>query len=140
MSWTVLIIASRPLWLRSKCSICSYQFNIWYIPHWGTIMMTDFLNWRWLEACFHFVFMGWPGIALSPGMAHSLRGEILKHVKSSKFRGCICTQCNISFNTDIRFYTDMIFVRHVFACLLRNKLLIFTSSYQVVATTAKTIK
>ena len=22
-------------WLRSKCSICSYQLNIWYAPHWG---------------------------------------------------------------------------------------------------------
>jgi len=28
-------------WLRSKCSICSYQFHIWYVPY----PRTSILNW-----------------------------------------------------------------------------------------------
>ena len=63
-------------WLRSKCSICSYQLNIWYVPHWGT----SILNW-FLElgedagACSDFS-TGWPGIAVPPGSAHSHQGVI----------------------------------------------------------------
>jgi len=30
-------------WLRSKCSICSYQLNIWYVPHRGTSILNWFL-------------------------------------------------------------------------------------------------
>jgi hypothetical protein len=26
-------------WLRSKCSICFYQLNIGYVPHWGTSIL-----------------------------------------------------------------------------------------------------
>ena len=65
-------------WLRSKCSICSYQLNIWYVPHRGT----SILNW-FLElgedagACSDFP-TGWPGIAVPPGSAHSPRGVIFQ--------------------------------------------------------------
>ena len=31
-------------WLRSKCSICSYQLNIWYVLHWGTSILNSFLQ------------------------------------------------------------------------------------------------
>ena len=30
-------------WLRSKCSICSYQLNIWYSPHCGLRILNWFL-------------------------------------------------------------------------------------------------
>ena len=33
-------------WLRSKCSICSYQLNIWYVPHRGTSILNWFLDFR----------------------------------------------------------------------------------------------
>ena len=31
-------------WLRSKCSICSYQLNIWYGPHVGPTILNCFLE------------------------------------------------------------------------------------------------
>ena len=31
-------------WLRSKCSICSYQLNIWYAPYMGASILNWFLN------------------------------------------------------------------------------------------------
>ena len=58
-------------WLRSKCSICSYQLNIWYGPHWGPTILNWFLNWgEDPGACFDFS-TGRPGLAVPPGMAHS---------------------------------------------------------------------
>jgi len=57
-------------WLRSKCSICSYQLNIWYVPHWGTTILNWFLDMdRALGACSASV-TGLPGIAVPPGSAH----------------------------------------------------------------------
>ena len=57
-------------WLRSKCSICSYQLNIWYVPHGGTTILNWFLNMdRVLGACSASV-TGLPGIAVPPGLAH----------------------------------------------------------------------
>ena len=57
-------------WLRSKCSICSYQLNIWYASHWEA----SILNWcldrgRVLGACSTSA-MGWPSIAVPLGSAH----------------------------------------------------------------------
>ena len=31
-------------WLRSKCSICSYQLNIWYALHWRASILNWFLG------------------------------------------------------------------------------------------------
>ena len=57
-------------WLRSKCSICSYQLNIWYVPHGGTTILNWFLDMdRALGACSASV-TGLPGIAVPPGSAH----------------------------------------------------------------------
>ena len=57
-------------WLRSKCSICSYQLNIWYVPHRGTTILNWFLDMdRALGACSASV-TGLPGIAVPPGSAH----------------------------------------------------------------------
>jgi len=65
-------------WLRSKCSICSYQLNIWYVPHRGTSILNWFLALgEDAGACSDFP-TGWPGIAVPPGSAHSLRGVIFK--------------------------------------------------------------
>ena len=59
-------------WLRSKCSICSYQLNIWYDPQWGSLILNWFLNLgEDTGACSDFP-TGWPGIAVPPGSAHSL--------------------------------------------------------------------
>ena len=57
-------------WLRSKCSICSYQLNIWYVLHWGTTILNWFLELDIvLGACSAFVTSR-PGIAVLPGVAH----------------------------------------------------------------------
>ncbi len=59
-------------WLRSKCSICSYQLNIWYAPHWGASILNWFLELgRDAGACSG-SSAGWPGIAVPPGTAHYL--------------------------------------------------------------------
>ena len=57
-------------WLRSKCSICSYQLNIWYDPHVGSTILNCFLeDDEVLGACSTFV-ADRPGIALPPGSVH----------------------------------------------------------------------
>ena len=70
-------------WLRSKCSICSYQLNIWYGPHWGPSILNWFLNLgEDAGACSDFS-TGWPGLAVPPGTAHSPSwGEISNNVNS----------------------------------------------------------
>lgn len=63
-------------WLRSKCSICSYQLNIWYDPHVGSTILIWFLDYgEVLGACSTFA-ADRPGIAVPPGSVHSLRGAI----------------------------------------------------------------
>ena len=55
-------------WLRSKCSICSYQLNIWYATHRvASILNLFFAAGEVLEACSNFA-TGRPGIAVPPGM------------------------------------------------------------------------
>ena len=57
-------------WLRSKCSICSYQLNIWYVGHWSTSILNWFLKLDGeLGACSTSV-TGWLGIAVPPRTAH----------------------------------------------------------------------
>ena len=57
-------------WLRSKCSICSYQLNIWYESH----RLSSILNWfldgdRVSAACCGSITC-WPCIAVPQGSAH----------------------------------------------------------------------
>ena len=56
-------------WLRSKCSICSYQLNIWYVPHWGTSILNWFLILGEMSGACSALTTGWPGIAVPPGTA-----------------------------------------------------------------------
>ena len=57
-------------WLRSKCSICSYQLNIWYVDHVSTSILIWFLQGERLsEACFGSL-TSWPCIAVPQGSAH----------------------------------------------------------------------
>jgi len=71
-------VSSRPcwryrfsaFWLRSKCSICSYQLNIWYVPHWGTSILNWFLELGEKAGACSALATGWPGIAVPPGTAH----------------------------------------------------------------------
>ena len=57
-------------WLRSKCSICSYQLNIWYVPHRGTTILNWFLERGQDSGACSGLTTGWPGIAVPPGTAH----------------------------------------------------------------------
>ena len=67
--------------LRSKCSICSYQLNIWYVVHWTTTILNWFLRLDDVNGIYSAFVTGWPGIAVPPGSAHSLSGEKLKKKK-----------------------------------------------------------
>ena len=70
-------------WLRSKCSICSYQLNIWYAPYMGASILNWFLELDEVSgACSAFV-TGRPGIAVPPGMAHHPIGVNLNWMKIS---------------------------------------------------------
>ena len=71
-------------WLRSKCSICSYQLNIWYGPHWGPSILNWFLQLgEDAGACSDFS-TGWPGLAVPPGAAHSPHRGKWKPILSNK--------------------------------------------------------
>ena len=69
-------------WLRSKCSICSYQLNIWYVPHVGTSILNWFLQLGEMSGACTALATSWPGIAVLPGSAHSpLWGENKNQIK-----------------------------------------------------------
>ena len=57
-------------WLRSKCSICSYQLNIWYGPHCGSRILNWFLNRGGALSACTAPSKGRPGIAVPPRLAH----------------------------------------------------------------------
>ena len=59
-------------WLRSKCSICSYQLNIWYVASIATSILNWFLVWGEMPGACSALATGRPGIAVLPGMAHSI--------------------------------------------------------------------
>ena len=42
---------------KIKCSICSYQFNIWYVDHWSTDIKSMFLRDCDLPACWRPVLL-----------------------------------------------------------------------------------
>ena len=65
-------------WLRSKCSICSYQLNIWYAPYPGASILNWFLNLGEVSGACSTFATGWPGIAVPPGSAHFPLGKKLK--------------------------------------------------------------
>ena len=72
---TLFVYRFSAFWLRSKCSICSYQLNIWYVPHWGTSILNWFLDIGEMSGACSALATGWPGIAVLPGSAHSPPGE-----------------------------------------------------------------
>ena len=57
-------------WLRSKCSICSYQLNIWYGGHVPPSILNLFLSGDRVPGACSGSVTGWPGIAVPPGSAH----------------------------------------------------------------------
>ena len=75
MSWSewagLVSYRFSAFWLRSKCSICSYQLNIWYVAHWATTILNWFLELGEVSGACSAFATGWPGIAVPPGPAHS---------------------------------------------------------------------
>ena len=57
-------------WLRSKCSICSYQLNIWYEDHVSSSILIWFLPGETRSVACNAGFTSWPCIAVSQGSAH----------------------------------------------------------------------
>ena len=57
-------------WLRSKCSICSYQLNIWYEGHRPSSILNWFLDGDRVSAACCGSIMCWPCIAVPQGTAH----------------------------------------------------------------------
>ena len=70
--WGVDQYRFSAFWLRSKCSICSYQLNIWYGLHSRSRILNWFLtDWAYGWACSPGP-AGRHGIALPPWAASSL--------------------------------------------------------------------
>ena len=57
-------------WLRSKCSICSYQLNIWYEGHRPSSILNWFLDGDRVSAACCGSITCWPCIAVPQGSAH----------------------------------------------------------------------
>ena len=57
-------------WLRSKCSICSYQLNIWYEDHVSSSILNLFLQGDGMSGACSGSITSWPSIAVPLGSAH----------------------------------------------------------------------
>ena len=57
-------------WLRSKCSICSYQLNIWYEDHVSSSILNLFLQGDGMSGACSGSIKSWPSIAVPLGLAH----------------------------------------------------------------------
>ena len=58
------------LMAKIKCSICSYQFNIWYVAHWVTHILIWFLALGQGSEVYFTLTTGCLGVALQPSAAH----------------------------------------------------------------------
>ena len=67
---TALLHRFSAFWLRSKCSICSYQLNIWYEDHVSSSILVWFLPGDGLSGACSGSVKSWPCIAVSQGLAH----------------------------------------------------------------------
>ena len=117
-------------WLRSKCSICSYQLNIWYEGHGSSSMLNWFLDGDRVSAACCGSIMCWPCIAVPQGTAHfpikTIRINILVEsisnlmmiiLKSSiDLWSCYPTKqhrnvfCNLDVDVEVSQLTENIFV------------------------------
>ena len=90
-------------WLRSKCSICSYQLNIWYGPQRGPSILNWFLRTgEKLGAC-SALATGRPGIAVPPGLAHfPQHGD----TKQNKYNEKILCPSKALFTLNNRFWMN----------------------------------
>ena len=57
-------------WLRSRCSICSYQLNIWYEVHRTSSILNWFLDGDGVSVACYGSIKCWPCIAVPQGSAH----------------------------------------------------------------------
>ena len=69
----IFVYRFSAFWLRSKCSICSFQFNRQNVVHWITLWLNVFLNLdKEIHACMAFVTRR-PRIAVLRGTAHTIQ-------------------------------------------------------------------
>ena len=83
---------------KIKCSICSYQFNIWYVAHWVTHILIWFLALGQGSEVYFTLTTGCLGVALQPSAAHIRHKQIaisspiyMSHALST----CACMQSGI---------------------------------------------
>ena len=69
-SWAPERYRFSAFWLRSKCSICSYQLNIWYALYSRASILNWFLNTDEKSGACSALVTGWLGIAVPPRSAH----------------------------------------------------------------------
>ena len=67
---------------KIKCSICSYQLNIWYAAHWVAHILNWFLELGCGKGACLVPATGCLGIALPPSTAHFLREDHINNKKT----------------------------------------------------------
>ena len=72
-------------WLRSKCSICSYQLNLWYESYWALRDYQIFGTWWVVRACSP-PAAGRPGIAPTSGIGPNPFGGCTKFTGANIYR------------------------------------------------------
>ena len=77
-------------WLRSKCSICSYQLNIWYEDYMSSSILNWFLKGDGLSGACSGSVASWPCIAVPQGSAHFPKNL-------SYFKNSICLYFHIKW-------------------------------------------
>ena len=68
-------------WLRSKCSICSYQLNVWYEVHAASLILNSFLEGDWTRSLLRLCHesaqhCSAAGIRLTPHLTSSLKMKL----------------------------------------------------------------
>ena len=67
---TWLVHRFSAFWLRSKCSICSYQLNIWYEDHVSSSILNSFLQGDGMSGACSGSITSWLCIAVPQRSAH----------------------------------------------------------------------
>ena len=94
------------LMAKIKCSICSYQFNIWYAGHSPAQILIWFLAFGQGSEVYLTLTTGCLGIALQPSAAH-------QHSYLNKNRGVTTIQCIAVYRLDLPIDCSFVASKHL---------------------------
>ena len=140
---TLLRYRFSAFWLRSKCSICSYQLNIWYVPHWGTSILNWFLQIGEMSRACSALATGWPGIAVPPGIGplQSNKDSFIPPFSRSTLP--FCSEYVHSKSAELRapppLHLKFIFNLKCMLCIDLSRILIWLDSFPLLSQRTRTV-